>query len=94
MPAPNRRPISARKCSTGRRLTTFNNCGPSAKPLANRRKAQARVFRRGNQRGVRGFSREKVHATAIFRVDTLEMRGFCFLYAGRSMEDQWNKYAP
>lgn len=36
-----------------------------------------------NQLRVHGFSRENVHATAIFRVDSFEMRALCFLCALR-----------
>ena len=41
--------------------------------------AGERISGMGNQQGLPGFSREKVHATAIFRVDSVKMRGLCFL---------------
>ena len=46
-----------------------------------------RAVREGQSREVQGFSRGHARATTVFRLDCLEMRGLCFLYA-RALEEQ------
>ena len=57
-------------------------------PLANRKNAQViALWERAIGSGVHRLCRVKVYTTAIFQVDSLEMRGLCFLYADYSISN-------